>query len=218
MEKDQKINYESVDAEVKEITSENQNKTSEKNSSVTAEEIKKISAEDKIKELEDKIKELEDKVSRAFAEMENQRRRFEKERDDAFDYGGFAFAKETLNLIDNLERSKKILESDEILKNTEALKKTLEHFDIINKDMVSILSKNGITPLNSIGKKLDPNFHQAMMEIDDDQKESGTIVQEIQKGFMMKDRLLRPSLVCVSKKIENKEEKSEENKENSDNL
>ena len=148
--------------------------------------------------------------------MENQRRRFEKEREDAFNYGGFAFAKETLNLIDNLERSKQILESDEILKNSEALKKTLEHFDIINKDMISILSKNGITPLESVGKKLDPNFHQAMMEIDDDQKEPGTIIQEIQKGFMMKDRLLRPSLVGVSKKTENKDQKSEGNKENSD--
>ena len=167
---------------------------------------------------EEKILELEDKLARAFAEMENQRRRFEKEREDAFNYGGFALAKETLNLIDNLERSKQILENDEALKNSEALKKTLEHFDIINKDMVSILSKNGITPLDSIGKKLDPNFHQAMMEIDDDQKEPGTIIQEIQKGFMMKDRLLRPSLVGVSKKTENKEEKSEENKENSDNL
>ena len=149
--------------------------------------------------------------------MENQRRRFEKEREDAFNYGGFAFAKETLNLIDNLERSKQILESDEVLKDSEALKKTLEHFDIIIKDMVSILSKNGITPLDSVGKKLDPNFHQAMMEINDDQKEPGTIIQEIQKGFMMKDRLLRPSLVGVSKKTENKDEKSEENKENSDN-
>ena len=167
---------------------------------------------------EEKILELEDKLARAFAEMENQRRRFEKEREDAFNYGGFAFAKETLNLIDNLERSKQILESDEVLKNSEALKKTLEHFDIINKDMVSILSKNGITPIDSIGKKLDPNLHQAMMEIDDDQKEPGTIIQEIQKGFMMKDRLLRPSLVGVSKKTEKKEEKSEENKENSDNL
>ena len=156
-------------------------------------------------------------MARAFAEMENQRRRFEKEREDAFNYGGFAFAKETLNLIDNLERSKQIFVNDEALKDTEALKKTLEHFDIINKDMVSILSKNGITPIDSIGKKLDPNLHQAMMEIDDDQKEPGTIVQEIQKGFMMKDRLLRPSLVGVSKKIDTKEEKSEENKENSDN-
>ena len=167
---------------------------------------------------EEKILELEDKLARAFAEMENQRRRFEKEREDAFNYGGFSFAKETLNLIDNLERSKQILENDETLKNSETLKKTLEHFDIINKDMVSILSKNGINPIDSIGKKLDPNFHQAMMEIDDDQKEPGTIIQEIQKGFMMKDRLLRPSLVGVSKKAENKEEKSEENKDNSDNL
>ena len=164
---------------------------------------------EKIKEInpEEKILELEDKLARAFAEMENQRRRFEKEREDAFNYGGFAFAKETLNLIDNLERSKQILESDQALKNSEALKKTLEHFEIINKDMVSILSKNGITPLDAIGKKLDPNFHQAMMEIDDDQKEPGTIIQEIQKGFMMKDRLLRPSLVGVSKKTENKDRK-----------
>ena len=167
---------------------------------------------------EERILELEDKVARTFAEMENQRRRFEKEREDAFNYGGFSFAKETLNLIDNLQRSKQILENDEALKDSEALKKTLEHFDIINKDMVSILSKNGITPIDSIGKKLDPNFHQAMMEIDDDQKEPGTIIQEIQKGFMMKDRLLRPSLVGVSKKTKNKEEKSEENKENSDNI
>ena len=181
------------------------------------EEIKEV--EEKVElSPEEKIKELEDKLARTFAEMENQRRRFEKEKDDAFDYGGFAFAKEALNLIDNLERSKLILESDEALKDTEALKKTLEHFDIINKDMVSILSKNGITPIDSIGKKLDPNFHQAMMEITDDLKEPGTIIKEIQKGFMMKDRLLRPSLVGVSKKTENKEEKSEENKENSDNL
>ena len=165
----------------------------------------------------EKIIELEDKVIRAFAEMENQRRRFEKERDDAFNYGGFAFAKETLNLIDNLERSKQILENDEVLKNTEALKKTLEHFNIINKDMVSILEKNGIIPIVSIGKKLDPNLHQAMMEVEDDQKEPGTIVQEIQKGFMMKDRLLRPSLVGVSKRTKKKDEKSEENKDNSDN-
>ena len=167
---------------------------------------------------EDKIKELEEKLTRTLAEMENQRRRFEKEKDDAFDYGGFSFAKEALNLIDNLERSKQILESDEALKGTEALKKTLEHFEIISKDMVSIFSKNGITPISSIGKKLDPNQHQAMMEIDDDQKEPGTIVQEIQKGFMMKDRLLRPALVGVSKKTKiEKDEKNEENKENSDN-
>ena len=212
MEKDQKFNAENKDSEINEPQSKTSEEESKKES--TAEEtnqIKEIS-------LEEKITELEDKVVRAFAEMENQRRRFEKEKEDAFDYGGFSFAKEALNLIDNLERSKQILESDEVLKDTEALKKTLEHFEIISKDMVSIFSKNGITPVISIGKKLDPNQHQAMMEIDDDQKEPGTIIQEIQKGFMMKDRLLRPSLVGVSKKTENKEEKSEENKENSDNL
>jgi len=147
--------------------------------------------------------------------MENQRRRFEKEKEDAFEYGGSAFAKEALNLIDNLERSKLVLQSDEALKDTEALKKTLEHLDIINKDLISIFTKNNIKPIDSINKKLDPNFHQAMMEIEDDTKEPGTIVQEIQKGFMIKDRLLRPSLVAVSKKTEKKDEKSEENKENS---
>ena len=211
MEKDQNINPEDQNEEIKETETEEQIQEGQEDSTEKKEEIKEITPEEKIKE-------LEDKVARTFAEMENQRRRFEKEKDDAFDYGGFSFAKEALNLIDNLERSKQILENDEVLKDTEALKKTLEHFDIINKDMVSILSKNGITPIDSIGKKLDPNFHQAMMEIDDDQKEPGTIIQEIQKGFMMKDRLLRPSLVGVSKKTKNKEEKSEENKENSDNI
>ena len=210
MEKDQNMKAENQNSEPKEVKPEDQDNEVEKNTSKKIDEVKKITPEEKILE-------LEDKVARTFAEMENQRRRFEKERDDAFNYGGFAFAKETLKLIDNFERSKQILESDEALKNSEVLKKTLEHFDIINKDMLSILSKNGITPLDSIGKKLDPNFHQAMMEIDNDQKEPGTIIQEIQKGFMMKDRLLRPSLVGVSKKTENKEEKSEENKENSDN-
>ena len=164
---------------------------------------------------EEKIKELEDKVIRTFAEMENQRRRFEKEKEDAFEYGGYAFAKEALNLIDNLERSKIVLQSDEVLKDTEALKKTLEHLDIISKDLISIFTKNNIKPIDSINKKLDPNFHQAMMEIEDDSKEPGTIVQEIQKGFMIKDRLLRPSLVAVSKKSESNDEKSQENKENS---
>jgi len=163
---------------------------------------------------EEKIKELEDKLTRTFAEMENQRRRFEREKDDAFDYGGFSFAKEALNLIDNLTRSKLILESDEALKNTDALKKTLEHFDIINKDLISIFTKNNIKPIDCLNKKLDPNLHQAMMEIEDDQKEPGTIVQEVQKGFMIKDRLLRPSLVGVSKKIETNDQKNEENKEN----
>ena len=165
---------------------------------------------------EEKVKELEDKLARTFAEMENQRRRFEKEKDDAFDYGGFTFAKEALNLIDNLERSKLILESDEVLKGTEALKKTLEHLEIINKDLISIFTKNDIKPINCLNKKLDPNLHQAMMEIEDDEKEPGTIIQEVQKGFMIKERLLRPSLVGVSKKKDQKDEENKENKENLD--
>ena len=165
---------------------------------------------------EEKIKELEDKLARTFAEMENQRRRFEKEKDDAFDYGGFTFAKEALNLIDNLERSKLILESDEALKETEALKKTLEHLEIINKDLISIFTKNNIKPIDCLNKKLDPNLHQAMMEIEDDEKEPGTIIQEVQKGFMIKERLLRPSLVGVSKKKDQKDKENKENKENLD--
>jgi len=165
---------------------------------------------------EEKIAELEDKVTRTFAEMENQRRRFEKEKSDAFEYGGFAFAKEALNLVDNLERSKLILENDEKLKETDALKKTLEHLEVIKKDLISIFTKNNITPIECINKKLDPNLHQAMIELEDDQKEPGTIVQEIQKGFMIKDRLLRPSLVGVSKKIQKNDEKPPENKENLD--
>ena len=166
---------------------------------------------------EDKILELEDKLARTFAEMENQRRRFEKEKEDAFEYGGYVFAKESLNLIDNLERSKSVLENDESLKNTNVLKKAMEHFDIIYKDLISIFNKNDIKPIESINKKLNPNFHQAMMEIEDDNKEPGTIIQEIQKGFMIKDRLLRPSLVGVSKKSEKKDQNNEENRQNLDN-
>ena len=146
--------------------------------------------------------------------MENQRRRFEKEKEEAFEYGGFSFAREALNLIDNLERSKLTLESDETLKDSNALKKLLEHLDIINKDLISIFTKNNIKPIESLNKKLDPNFHQAMMEIEDDQNEPGTIIKEIQKGFTIKDRLLRPSLVGVSKKSENQVKENEENKEN----
>ena len=163
---------------------------------------------------EEKILDLEDKLARTFAEMENQRRRFEKEKNEAFEYGGFTFAKEALNLIDNLERSKQILQNDETLKASEALKKTLEHFDIIYKDLLSVFLKNDIKPIDSLKKKLDPNLHQAMIEIEDDQNEPGTIIQEIQKGFTIKDRLLRPALVGVSKKKINKDTKSEENDEN----
>ena len=192
-----------------------ENKETVENSNNNEEQTKNVE-ENKELSPDEKIRELEDKLARTFAEMENQRRRFEKEKDDAFDYGGFLFAKEALNLIDNLTRSKLILESDVALKNTDALKKTLEHFDIINKDLISIFTKNNIKPIDCLNKKLDPNLHQAMMEIEDDQKEPGTIVQEIQKGFLIKDRLLRPSLVGVSKKIEKIDEKNEENKGNSE--
>ncbi|MDC3057205.1 nucleotide exchange factor GrpE [Candidatus Pelagibacter sp.] len=167
---------------------------------------------EKIKETSpaEKIAELEDKLARTFAEMENQRRRFEKEKQDAFEYGGYSFAKEALSLIDNLERSKNVLENDDKLKETEALKKILDHLNVIKKDLISIFEKNDIKPIDSLNQKLDPNFHQAMIEIEDDTKDPGTIIQEIQKGFTIKDRLLRPSLVGVSKKVE-KNDKNEEN-------
>ena len=205
-------------------TDENQNldKETEKPEESSAEENKQETSQETKEEIkeptpEEKIAELEDKLARTFAEMENQRRRFEKEKEDAFEYGGFSFAKEALNLVDNLDRSKHVLESDDSLKETEALKKTLEHLDIIKRDLISIFEKNNIKPIDCLNKKLDPNFHQAMMEVEDDTKEPGTIIQEIQKGFTIKDRLLRPSLVGVSKKAIKKDEKTEENQENSEN-
>ena len=166
---------------------------------------------------DEEILNLKDKIARAYAEMENQRRRYEKEKDDAFEYGGFSFAREALNLLDNLERSKTTLENDDELKDKQGLKKIIEHLDIIHKDMLSIFKKNNIEPIDALNKKLDPNLHQAMMEIEDNTKDPGTIIKEIQKGFMMKDRLLRPSLVGVSKKVDEidpNDQKSEENKEN----
>ena len=199
-------------------TDKNQNlekETEKPEESSAAENKQKTQEEIKEPTPEEKIAELEDKLARTFAEMENQRRRFEKEKEDAFEYGGFSFAKEALNLIDNLDRSKHVLESDDKLKETVALKKTMEHLEIIKKDLISIFEKNNIKPIDCLNKKLDPNFHQAMMEIEDDAKEAGTIVQEIQKGFTIKDRLLRPSLVGVSKKVTKKEEKTEQNQENS---
>ena len=159
---------------------------------------------------EDKIKELEDKLARTLAEMENQRRRFEKEKEDAFEYGGFSFARESLSLIDNFDRAKQSLENDEKIKDSDILKKTLEHLDIVKKDLISVFKKNNIEEIEAVNKKLDPNLHQAMMEVEDQNKEPGTIIQEIQKGYIMKGRLLRPSLVAVSKKPEKSEEKSDE--------
>ncbi len=196
---------------------ENQNSHSASEEKIKENEDPNKTSENKDLKPEDKIKELEDKLARAYAEIENQRRRFEKEKDDAFDYGGFSLARETLNLIDNLERSKLALENDENLKNSETLKKTVDHLNIIQKDMLSILKKNNIKEIESIDQKLDPNLHQAMMEVEDDNKEPGTVVQEIQKGFMMKDRLLRPSLVAVSKKTNKKDENLKQDQKNEEN-
>jgi len=199
-----------------EFTSEDKIKELEENindKSVASEQSKDAekSKEEKVELTpEDKIKELEEKLTRTLAEMENQRRRFEKEKDDAFEYGGFSFARESLNLIDNFDRAKQSLENDEKIKNSDLLQKVLDHLDIVKKDLISIFKKNNIEEIIAVDKKLDPNLHQAMMEVEDDNKEPGTIVQEIQKGFKMKDRLLRPSLVAVSKKIEKNNEKIEE--------
>ena len=187
---------------------DNENQVLKKNDT---DKDKNINNEDNKEKItpEEKLKELEDKLVRAYAEMENQRRRYEKEKDDAFDYGGFSFAKESLNLLDNLDRSKASLENDEKLKDSESLKKIFDHLNIIKKDMISIFKKNNIEQIETNNKKLDPNFHQAMLEIEDDDKEPGTIVQEVQTGYMMKDRLLRPALVAVSKKTTKSEKKDE---------
>ena len=201
-------NTDSISDEEDKAKEELNQKDGEESSKVEKEEEKKLTPEEEIETLKDKL-------ARTFAEMENQRRRFEKEKDDAYEYGGYSFAKEALNLLDNLERSKAALENDDNLKNTEALKKIVDHLNIINDDMLSIFKKNNIEPIKSIDQKLDPNLHQAMMEIEDESKEPGTIVQEIQKGFMMKDRLLRPSLVGVSKKKVEEIQKDEQKDEKS---
>ena len=199
---DEELNNQSQENDIADQANEEKNLESE------IKEVEKLTPEEELETLKDKL-------ARTFAEMENQRRRFEKERDDAYEYGGYSFAKEALNLLDNLERSKVALENDEKLKDTDALKKIVDHLHIINDDMLSIFKKNNIEPIKSINEKLDPNLHQAMMEVEDDAKDPGTIVQEIQKGFMMKDRLLRPSLVGVSKKkakeVEKEEQKDEKN-------
>ena len=214
MEKeDLKKDEENNKSEEKNLDNQEDNSKNSDESLEDKEEKKELSPEEEI----DSIK---DKLARTFAEMENQRRRFEKEKEDAFEYGGFAFAREALNLIDNLERSKQSLENDQKLKDTEALKKISEHLDIIYKDVISIFKKNNVEEIVAINKKLDPNLHQAMMEIEDESKEPGTIVQEIQKGFMMKDRLLRPALVGVAKRKSeeqsHEEQKTQENQAEKD--
>ena len=191
-------------------SSENKSKTEKEEQKKTVTELKKEESP------EEKLKTVQDKLLRTMAEMENQRRRFEKEKQEAFEFGGFNFAAESLSLIDNIDRAIISFKNDESLKNNKDLNKIIDGIEIVKKDLVSIFKKNGIEAIECINKKFDPNFHQAMLELEDNTKETGTVVQEIQKGYMMKDRLLRPSLVGITKKREEKaakEEKKTEEKE-----
>ena len=189
---------------------ENNKKTNEQDKKQESTEVK-----DSLKNpsIEEKLKETEDKLLRSLAEIENQRRRFEKEIKDAFEFGSFNFAKESLAILDNLERAKIAIKNDEILKSNKDLDKFLENISIVEKDLISIFEKNRIIKLKTKGKKFDPNLHQAMTEIEDDQSEAGTIIQEIQSGYMLGERLLRPALVGIAKKKETKNEEKKEKKE-----
>ena len=184
-------------------SSENKSKTEKEEQKKTVTELKKEESS------EEKLKTVQDKLLRTMAEMENQRRRFEKEKKEAFEFGGFNFAAESLLLLDNIDRAIVSFKNDESLKNNKDLNKIIDGIEIVKKDLVSIFKKNGIETIECINKKFDPNFHQAMLELEDNTKETGTVVQEIQKGYMMKDRLLRPSLVGITKKREEKAEKEE---------
>ena len=190
--------------------SENNKKNNEKNvqaeEDTTKEKVENVS-------VEDKLKETEDKLLRSLAEIENRRRRFEKEIKDAFEFGSFNFAKENLAILDNLQRAKEAIKNDGILKNNKDLDKFLENISIIEKDLISIFEKNRIKKIEAKGKKFDPNLHQAMTEIEDEKVEAGTIIQEIQPGYMLGDRLLRPALVGIAKKKNSKNEEKEEKKE-----
>ena len=189
--------------------SENNKKDTEK-----AEEVQKDTLVKKTEvTVEQKLKETEEKLLRSLAEIENQRRRFEKEIKDAFEFGSFNFAKESLAILDNLERAKNAIKNDSDLKSNKDLDKFLENITIIEKDLINIFEKNNIKKILSENKKFDPNFHQAMSEIEDDKAEPGSIIQEIQAGYMLGERLLRPALVSVAKK---KDTKDEENKEKKD--
>ena len=174
-----------------------------------------ISAEENVQEktLEEKLKESEEKLLRSLAEIENQRRRFEKDIKDAFEFGSFNFAKESLSILDNLQRAKEAIKNDEKLKTNKDLDKFLENITIIEKDLVSIFEKNRIKKIDVRDKKFDPNFHQAMSEIDDDKASPGSILQEIQSGYMLGDRLLRPVLVTVAKKKSSKGQENKDKKE-----
>jgi len=176
----------------------------------------KDGSEKKEETTEEKLKTLEEKLLRTMAEMENQRKRFEKERQEAFDFGGFNFARESLLLLDNIDRAIVSFKNDEQFKKNKDLYKIIDGIEIVKKDLVSIFKKNSITEIECVNKKFDPNFHQAMMEVEDNTKETGTVVQEIQKGYRMKDRLLRPSLVSDTKKREEETEKTPKNEKKSD--
>ena len=193
---------------------ENENTIKEENKEETVNNVDNSENEQKVElTTEDKLRETEDKLTRSYAELENQRRRYEKEKDEAYEFGGMALAKECLNLTDNLERSKLSIINDESLEKNNK-DKIIEHLDIIYKDILSIFKKNQIDEISALGEKMDPNKHQAMLEVEDADKEQGTVVQEIQKGFTLKGRLLRPSLVGVSKKPQKNEEKQQKKEKN----
>ena len=189
--------------------SENNKKDTEK-----TEEVPKDTLDKKTEvTVEQKLKETEEKLLRSLAEIENQRRRFEKEIKDAFEFGSFNFAKESLAILDNLDRAKIAIQNDEILKSNKDLDKFLNNISIIEKDLISIFEKNRIIKIEAKGKKFDPNLHQAMTEIEDEKSDEGTVVQVIQSGYMMGERLLRPALVGVAKKKNSKNAEKEEKKE-----
>ena len=178
--------------------------------------LKKEDVKSNEESTEDKLKASQEKLLRTMAEMENQRRRFERENKESFEYGGFNFAGESLALLDNIDRAIVSFKNDESLKNSKDLSKIIDGIEIVKKDLVSIFKKNGITPIDCINKKFDPNFHQAMLEIEDETKNAGMVVQEIQKGYMMKSRLLRPSFVGVTKKKTQSKETSQKDEKNTE--
>ena len=179
----------------------------------TEENIEKNQGLEEEKSLEEKLKESDDKLLRSLAEIENQRRRFEKEIKDAFEFGSFNFAKESLAILDNLQRAKLAIKNDENLKNNKDLDKFLENITIIEKDLINIFERNRIKKIDTKNKKFDPNLHQSMSEIEDESKDTGSILQEIQSGYMLGERLLRPSLVSVAKKKTPKKEEKNQKKE-----
>ena len=187
---------------------QNQDKSEHPTVNTSEEAIDKNVSTDQVK-----LKDLEEKLLRALAEQENQRRRFEKEIKDAFEFGGFNFAKETLSILDNLQRAKQSMQNDKALKESKEFDKFLNNIEILEKDLVSIFEKNNIKKIHCVGKIFDPNFHQAMLEIEDEELEPGKVIQEIQPGYTFGDRLLRPSFVGVSKKKAEKSEKKVENKD-----